>query len=65
MGRVVTLLGKLKVSIGAFIILEQEHKKTKVEANIRVKGKDHLLDVLDALRACDVVQMVYQEKVDE
>ena len=64
MGRIVTILGKTKASIDSFAILDQEHKKTKVRANIRVRNKDHLLDILDALRACDIVQTVYQERSD-
>ncbi|MBQ3695964.1 MAG: bifunctional (p)ppGpp synthetase/guanosine-3',5'-bis(diphosphate) 3'-pyrophosphohydrolase [Alphaproteobacteria bacterium] len=62
MGRVVNILNKMKASIDSFVILDQEHKKTRVQANIRVKNKDHLLDVLDALRTSEFVQTVYQER---
>ena len=62
MGEVVNVLAKEKAEIDAFATLDQEHKKTRVRANIRVKDKDHLLDVLDALRACGVVQTVYEGK---
>ena len=61
MGQVVTILGKAKTSIESFVILDQEHKKTRVKATIRVKDRDHLLDVLDALRACNSVLTVYHE----
>lgn len=62
MGQVVTILGKEKVFIESFVILEQGHKKTRVKATIRVKNRDHLLDVLDALRASNNVLSVYHEK---
>ncbi len=64
MGQVVTILGKGKASIESFVILDQEHDKTRVRAEIRVKDRDHLLDVLDAVRACESVLSVYHEKAD-
>ena len=62
MGAVVEVLSKLKVEIESFSILTQEHKKTKVQANIRVKNENHLLDVLDALRVHPKVLSVYQSE---
>lgn len=62
MENVVSVLGKTKVQILALSVLSQEHKKTKGQAEVRVRDKDHLLDVLDALRACPRVLSVYQAK---
>ena len=65
MGLVVDVLSKLKAEIVGFSILVQEHKKTKVQARIRVKGRNHLLDVLDALRSCPKVLSVYQSEDEQ
>lgn len=62
---VVAALEKTKVKILALSVLNQEHKKTKGQAEINVRGKDHLLDALDALRACPKVLSVYQQKDEE
>ena len=59
---VVAVLEKVKVKILSLAVLSQGHKNTKGQAEIAVRNKDHLLDVLDALRACDVVQTVYQKE---
>ena len=64
MGQVVTILSKEKASIESFVILDQEHKKTRVKAMIRVKDRDHLLDVLDALRSCKSILTVYHENAE-
>jgi len=65
MGQVVATLIKKKASIESFLVLDQEHKKTHVKAVVRVKDRDHLLDVLDALRVCEPVLTVYHEKVEQ
>ena len=59
---VVAVLEKAKVKILSLSVLNQGHKNTKGQAEICVRNKDHLLDVLDALRACPKVLSVYQEK---
>ena len=65
MGKVIDTLTQAHAEIQQLTTLQQGHKKTNVIADIRVRNKDHLLDVLDALRACDVVESVYQEKGDK
>lgn len=62
MGHVVNQLSKMKVDIQSMTIISQEHSQTKAQAMIKVKGKDHLLDVLDAIRSCKGVQRVYETK---
>ena len=59
MENVVAILEKTKVKALTLSVLSQEHKKTRAEASIHVRDKDHLLDVLDALRACPKVINVY------
>ena len=59
---VVAVLEKAKVKILSLSVVSQGHKNTKGQAEIGVRNKDHLLDVLDALRACPKVFSVYQEK---
>ncbi len=60
MENVVSVLEKTKVKILTLSILNQEHKKTKARAKIYVRDIDHLLDVLDALRALPNVLSVYE-----
>lgn len=60
MGTIVSVLAKAKAKIDALSVLSQEHDKTKVQANICVKDKDHLLDILDALRENETVIAVYE-----
>ncbi len=62
MGMVVTTLIKSKAEIQQISTLSQEHKKTRVSAEVRVKSQNHLLDVMDDLRNCPVVSAVYQNK---
>ena len=62
MSKVIAVLGGAHAEIQQLTTLKQEHKKTNVIANIRVKNTDHLLDVLDALRECDVVESVFQKE---
>ena len=64
MENVVSILEKSKVKILALSVLSQEHKNTKAQAEIQVKDKDHLVDVLDVLRASPkVVNILFQEDV--
>ena len=62
MGMVVTTLLQSKATIQQISTLVQEHKITRVTAEVRVKSQNHLLDVMDALRNCPVVSAVYQNK---
>ena len=62
MESVVSVLEKTKVKVLTLSILSQEHKNTKAQAEIYVQDKDHLLDVLDALRALPKVVSVYETK---
>ena len=62
MGDVVATLARVKAQISALILVNQEHKTTKAQVDIRVRDKDHLLDVLDAIHACKSVVSVYQMK---
>ena len=62
---VVAILEKTKVKIESLTILNQGHKKTKAQAEVRVRDKDNLLDLLDALRACPKVLNVYQMEIPE
>ena len=65
MGTIVSLLSRQKAEVQQLSTVSQETKTTRALADILVKNKDHLLDVLDALRACPAVLSVYEEKENE